>query len=666
MERKKEIEIMIAWFQSQYYPRTKVKRVFENLPVKPIDILATRYLAVYGESLIKEAAAVLEQESDYWFFKQKIEKDEINLKLISPQSKSTNLQEKEFDGERMNTKISYKKFISFFSKKILIIPLTIILLIIYLIIKGGSHSNSASWIAKGSTLIPYRSGDKWGYCDEKKNILIKPQFDKAAFFVYGVAPIRVGKLWGIISADGNIIVPPKFDYIEISYDGLIKADFESKGQWLFSLDGITLFEPKNDGDRVSLQDGGLASIYVNGETKSSEYVIDQNGTKIFSSEKDGARIMSLVNDGVFVVRYSYENYDSIIDINGKVIGTVPIDDFFGNDYKAIGNGLFIVHSSVGDGMVDRYGSFIIPIEKDIMLTESCNKIIIARSNKVTYKGMETRFQRNPDSQKWNKNRLYSKPDDKRKELRHDYWGAYNLDGKLIVPFIYSHLEVLCDNIIYTTENDKQGLLDLSGHKITQPLYDVAVYDAENYVAVNIGWKDNIDLDSMESSGLWGVIDSKGKIILPIKYKSSELSWAMREGLAPVKVNGLYGYLNVKDSLTILPEFEDAKSFVEGYAIVKKNSKMGLIDNKGKFVLNKMYDRIDEISLEHDCSCFSIVESHFNGRKNIIIVDPTFGLGTGLDLLEETYRASNISKKFFWVTSDGKNGLIEINGVEYFD
>ena len=39
-------------------------------------------------------------------------------------------------------------------------------------------------------LIPYRVGDKWGYSNEKGEIVIKPKYEEAGFFNYGMAWVK--------------------------------------------------------------------------------------------------------------------------------------------------------------------------------------------------------------------------------------------------------------------------------------------------------------------------------------------------------------------------------------------------------------------------------------------------------------------------------------------
>ena len=43
-------------------------------------------------------------------------------------------------------------------------------------------------------LIPYRKGDKWGFCTPDKKIVITPKYDGAGGFIEGLAWVLVAQL----------------------------------------------------------------------------------------------------------------------------------------------------------------------------------------------------------------------------------------------------------------------------------------------------------------------------------------------------------------------------------------------------------------------------------------------------------------------------------------
>lgn len=94
----------------------------------------------------------------------------------------------------------------------------------------------------------------------------------------------------------------------------------------------------------------------------------------------------------------------------------------------------------------------------------------------------------------------------------------------------------------------------------------------------------------------GYSDLTGKIIIPQQY---DVVYPFQDSLALVgtivddsdKWNPVYkyGYINKSGEYVIEPQFEDALSFVEGLAAVKKAGKWGYIDKNGKFIIEPIYD-----------------------------------------------------------------------------
>ncbi|GAA4003458.1 hypothetical protein GCM10022408_13780 [Hymenobacter fastidiosus] len=59
-------------------------------------------------------------------------------------------------------------------------------------------------------LVPFRRGDKWGYADLSRHLVLPLQYDEAGPFVGEVAWIRQGALYGYIDGAGNPVTPVQF------------------------------------------------------------------------------------------------------------------------------------------------------------------------------------------------------------------------------------------------------------------------------------------------------------------------------------------------------------------------------------------------------------------------------------------------------------------------
>ena len=72
--------------------------------------------------------------------------------------------------------------------------------------------------------------------------------------------------------------------------------------------------------------------------------------------------------------------------------------------------------------------------------------------------------------------------------------------------------------------------------------------------------------AVKINGMWGFVDGQGKIVIEPQYEDAK---SFLNGFAAVKKNGLWGYINQDGELVIAPAFEDANSMSEkGRAFVK--------------------------------------------------------------------------------------------------
>jgi hypothetical protein len=77
-------------------------------------------------------------------------------------------------------------------------------------------------------LIPYRKGDKWGFCTPDKKIVISPKYDDVRKFNEGLALVELNGKWGFIDKTGKEIVPPKYDNAANFHEGLAGVELNEK------------------------------------------------------------------------------------------------------------------------------------------------------------------------------------------------------------------------------------------------------------------------------------------------------------------------------------------------------------------------------------------------------------------------------------------------------
>lgn len=159
--------------------------------------------------------------------------------------------------------------------------LFIIGLLLLLGITGSAqtqHSGLYPVKVMGKSIRGKYSGDKWGFINEKGQIVIKPQFDEVGYsalahfgedtFSEGFAPVKLNGKFGYIDKTGRIVILPRFDFVGKFSEGLAgvkigdKVGFiDSKGKvvigYRFSSGG-----PFSEGLAGVTNIGGMAG-YIN-------------------------------------------------------------------------------------------------------------------------------------------------------------------------------------------------------------------------------------------------------------------------------------------------------------------------------------------------------------------------------------------------------------------
>jgi len=88
-------------------------------------------------------------------------------------------------------------------------------------------------------------------------------------------------------------------------------------------------------------------------------------------------------------------------------------------------------------------------------------------------------------------------------------------------------------------------------------------------------------------------------IMPIAKAATVQTYAIKpqyeaagdfhEGLAAIKRDGKWGFIDKTGKVVIAPQYDYVRQFSEGLAAVQKDGKFGVIDKTGKEVIASQYD-----------------------------------------------------------------------------
>lgn len=186
-------------------------------------------------------------------------------------------------------------------------------------------------------LAPVKIGNKWGYVNEKDQIIIKPQFKTAKQFSEELASVTInGKKWGFIDKTGKFIIQPQFTDAEDFSEGLVAVSKDTeKGRYWGFID------------------------------KSGKIVIEQKIANTPGNFQEGLSLLFFGSQG-----FGYA------DKTGKVVIKLPL-----GGASSFSNGLARVHpNDYGDnyilygwGYIDKTGKYIWnPKEKNQAFGTNCN------------------------------------------------------------------------------------------------------------------------------------------------------------------------------------------------------------------------------------------------------------------------------------------------------
>ncbi|MBM78354.1 MAG: hypothetical protein CL846_07715 [Crocinitomicaceae bacterium] len=190
------------------------------------------------------------------------------------------------------------------------------------------------------------------------------------------------------------------------------------------------------------------------------------------------------------------------------------------------------------------------------------------------------------------------------------WGFINSKGKIAIKCQYDRVTKFNDNHALVVENDDYNifvkLIDIRGKEVVdfKDKYNgyglpsegkVAVYDGsgwgfcnyigEKVISINSSWSSVTNFRngyaSFEKDGDWGLIDSKGEVLIRSRYNNPLI---FDNGLAPIIDEREVGFIDKEGTKVIRPTFNEiAYGFGCKNAIVKDGKYYIFIDKEGKQV-----------------------------------------------------------------------------------
>lgn len=277
-----------------------------------------------------------------------------------------------------------------------------------------------------------------------------------------------------------------------------------------------------------------------------------------------------------------------------------------------------------------------------------------------------------------------------KYKENEKYGLIDFDGKKITKPIYEEIESLeyKEGTIIVKQEGKYGLINIKGKQIIKPEYDDI--KADGYYTKQAQYSDSgyIVQTKTQDGYRYGYINKEGKILLNTEYNEIDRVTDIEDEkniYLLISKNGQYGIVKNKKTIIecVYEEIEYNKT--NKIFIVQKNTKQGVIDIEGNQILPIEYDYIycaqniitakkDETTQIYDLNGNKQEEPQYeslietSNENYIITIDNNekFGVITkeGNTVIKNNYQYIEYAfDNFFIVTNNGKVGVLDNEGKQ---
>lgn len=285
-----------------------------------------------------------------------------------------------------------------------------------------------------------------------------------------------------------------------------------------------------------------------------------------------------------VATVMYKTKYAIINLKGEIITTKvekvqPNINYWNGLPQEFFDGYLVVSQNNLFGCIDHMGEIAIPIQYE-RLTHFDNGFALAKRDKIFYvidkEGKETQLEEKNILNIWHFSEGLGTI-----EVPGQKWGFVNGEGKTVIEPLFDGTGYFYGGLAWArTYEGKMGYINKKGQWAIAPQFEVAKnFDPESGLAV------------VKVDGLWGYINTEGKISF---FNESEKENDFSNGLAIGNKGREVGFLNNKGQWVIQPQFDDARPFHFGFAAAKSNNRWGIIDQTGSWVVQPIYTDIRDV------------------------------------------------------------------------
>jgi WG repeat protein len=195
-------------------------------------------------------------------------------------------------------------------------------------------------------------------------------------------------------------------------------------------------------------------------------------------------------------------------------------------------------------------------------------------------------------------------------------GFIDQSGRVVIELPESFSFGFREGLAAIRTKTGSGFIDKTGRFISTKRYEQVDSFSDGLAAV---------VEGQWTEAKYGFINKSGELAIPLRFEArqgpfEESVYLSRftEGLAPVMIRNLYGYIDHKGNVVIPPIFREAGLFAEGLAsVTKADGQKGYIDKTGLLVIKLASGRGGQFN-----GGLAILADEINGRTKMGYIDRT--------------------------------------------
>lgn len=514
--------------------------------------------------------------------------------------------------------------------------------------------------SQGKKCYIIEQNGKYGVASYEGILKVAPVYDDIGTGVKEAFIVITDNRYGLINWEGHVIIKPSYDFIKYIGKGCFRC--KCGKEWL--LYNINLYQ-EDDSDVVkkSILFSSKYSIVL----KKAAFTILRRGDGLYAvidkyenylTPFEISEISIIHSENQygykdhyrFVVAVKKDNKWGVYNLKGLCIAPF-IYDKIGRYYGPWN--LIETYQNGKCGLLCDNGSVKLPCNHDIIECDDgrkkayCHITTVNIPDDVLEPNMNMYIDR------------FSLEKTKYIVMKKDgLLGVYNYPTMAqVVPFVYDEIEY--DGIVHFSRvrrNGKWGLLDSTSFSVVlNSEYDrieihprlIIVKKGELWGAYNNNFENVIPIDcekiilrennrirvKKNKQWSWRYLMGNGKVSGLEQYSAVDV---FNEGLALVKRNGKFGYINEAMEEVIPCIYDKADSFMHGIAIVESGDKSGALNKKGDLIIPFDYLILADFSMFGPTLLMAIKERLWGviNKKNQVVVpfeydevQPMFGMIT---------------------------------------